>query len=293
MGMMFGNIHSSSTGSYPIYNRNGSAAGTVSVSRSRGKSEKSKKRLSYRYKEISALILRAKTSGNAGQAVIKARTRAASLRQKLYSGEYDDQELKDAIIHADKMVRIAKKRQKHLKEEENAKRSGDLENELEQEEKFDEDIQAALEDGLDLEDGMAFNEEELREYKKELQKQMQEMVKEYQKQMQEEMQDLMQEMEEEDGISDLAEELGQMDRVSGKSKDLEELKRKHRQEELRDIIKADMEYLKAFFGRLEKEKQEASSGSGVSLELGGMEMPVETPEAPPIALEGVSIDTVL
>lgn len=293
MGMMFGNIHSSSTRSYPIYNRSGSAVGTVSVSRSRGKSEKSKKRLSYRYKEISALILRAKTSGNAGQAVIKARTRAASLRQKLYSGEYDDQELKDAIIHADKMVRIAKKRQKHLKEEENAKRFGDLEDELEQEEDFDEDIQAALEEGLDLEDGLAFNEEEMREYKKELQKQMQEMAKEYQKQMQEEMQDLMQEIEEEDGIPDLAEELGQMDRVSGKSKDLEELKRKHRQEELRDIIKADMEYLKAFFGRLEKEKQEASSGSGVSLELGGMEMPVEMSEAPPIALEGVSIDTVL
>lgn len=289
MGMMFGNIHSSSTRSYPIYNRSGSAVGTVSVSRSRGKSEKSKKRLSYRYKEISALILRAKTSGNAGQAVIKARTRAASLRQKLYSGEYDDQELKDAIIHADKMVRIAKKRQKHLKEEENAKRFGDLEDELEQEEDFDEDIQAALEEGLDLEDGLAFNEEEMREYKKELQKQMQEMAKEYQKQMQ----DLMQEIEEEDGIPDLAEELGQMDRVSGKSKDLEELKRKHRQEELRDIIKADMEYLKAFFGRLEKEKQEASSGSGVSLELGGMEMPVEMSEAPPIALEGVSIDTVL
>lgn len=279
MGMMFGNIHPS-TRSYPLYSRDGSVAGTVTVSRSSGKDSKSKKRLQYRYQEISALILRAKTSGNAGQAVIKARARAASLRQKMRTGEYDDQELEDAIIHADKMVRIAKKRQKHLKEEENGKRNVDLADEREQEKNFEEDVQAALENSMDLEGGLTWEEA--------FQKQMQDLRKEYQEQMQ----DLLQEVGKGSGAQDWLEELGQMDQVPTKPRNLEELKRKHRQEELRDIIKANMEYLKAYFGRLEKEKQEASNG-GVSLELGGMEVPFETPQAPPIALEGVDIDTVV
>lgn len=289
MGMMFGNIHSSMI-RRTIYDSNGSAVGTVTTSKR--KSQKLKKRLPYRYKEVSALILRAKTSGNAGQAVIKARAQAASLRKKLRTGEYDDKELEDAIIHADKMVRIAKKRQKHLKEEENAKRCGELKDELDREEDFDKDVQAAWEDSLEQEDGFAMDGEEMRQYRKELQKQTQELMKELQKQMQEEMQDMMEEFGKEDGLEELSEELGQMDKVMAKPKDLEELKRKHRQEELRDIIRADMEYLKAFFGRLEKEKQEASSG-GVSLELGGMDIPFETPEAPPMVAESVSIDAVV
>lgn len=293
MGMMFSNIHSNMK-SYTICNRSGSAVGTMSISRNSGKSGKSKKRLPYRYKEISALILRAKTSGNAGQAVIKARAQAANLRKKLGTGEYDDQELENAILHADKMVKIAKKRQKHLKEEENAKRCSDLENELEREEDFGEEVQAALENSMEQEDSIAMDEEEMRQYMKELQKLMQEQMKELQKQMQEEMQDMMEEFGKKDGLEELSEELGQMDQVMAKTKNLEELKRKHRQEELRDIIRADMEYLKAFFGRLEKEKQEASSGSGsVSLELGGMDIPVETPQAPPMVVESVSIDAVV
>ena len=291
MGMMFGNVHTGMR-SYTIYNRSGSAVGTMSTSRNSGKSGKLKKRLPYRYKEISALILRAKTSGNAGQAVIKARAQAASLRKKLRTGEYDDKELEDAIIHADKMVKIAKKRQKHLKEEENAQRRCDLQDELEQEEDFDEDVQAALENSLEQEDSLAVDEEEMRAYMRELQKQMHEQMKELQKQMQEEMQDMMEEFEKEDGLDELSQELGQIDKVVSKPKDLEELKRKHRQEELRDIIRADMEYLKAFFGRLEKEKQEASSG-GVSLELGGMDIPFETQQAPPMDIESVSIDAIV
>ena len=37
--------------------------------------------------------------------------------------------------------------------------------------------------------------------------------------------------------------------------DLDLLKKKHRSDEVRDILAADLKYLKAFFGRLERERQ--------------------------------------
>ena len=80
--------------------------------------------------------------------------------------------------------------------------------------------------------------------------------------------------------------------------------RKHRSEEQKEIIEADMKYLKAVFNKLQKEK-EASSGAaasayananadygGVSLELGGAEIPIDAGVPADIAIttEGANID---
>ena len=50
---------------------------------------------------------------------------------------------------------------------------------------------------------------------------------------------------------------------------------------IRDILKADLKYLKALFDRLQSEKENAGKASfagamdsGVTLSLGGMDMPV-------------------
>jgi len=43
--------------------------------------------------------------------------------------------------------------------------------------------------------------------------------------------------------------------------EIEELKRKHRNEEDRQLTRADLEYLKALFDRLEQEKKQAVSGT--------------------------------
>ena len=56
---------------------------------------------------------------------------------------------------------------------------------------------------------------------------------------------------------------------------MERLKKKHRADEMREVMEADMKYLKALMFRLEKEKQEGSS-SGVSLQLSGVDMPVQS-----------------
>ena len=75
---------------------------------------------------------------------------------------------------------------------------------------------------------------------------------------------------------------------------------------MREIMEADMKYLKAVFDKLAKEKQENASGgagsigdnslsymndSGVALELGGADIPVQMSPADAAALvEGGTID---
>jgi hypothetical protein len=99
--------------------------------------------------------------------------------------------------------------------------------------------------------------------------------------------DEMMEMAEE--TAEFDEELDEMaEALSGAMtpEDLEQLKVKHRSDEARDILKADLKYLKALFDRLQSEKENAgkavmsSSGSdsGVMLSLGGSDMPVMTGE---------------
>ena len=63
--------------------------------------------------------------------------------------------------------------------------------------------------------------------------------------------------------------------------DLEQLKVKHRSDEARDILKADLKYLKALFDRLQSEKESVGKSSmagnfdsGVILSLGGADIPV-------------------
>ena len=63
--------------------------------------------------------------------MIKARVKIASLRRKLGSEDYDDTELAHAIIHAERILRVAKKRKRHLEEEENIERNSEEENRLE------------------------------------------------------------------------------------------------------------------------------------------------------------------
>lgn len=269
----------------------GTCMGTISVTKS---AKKKTKRLNYNFKEISAMILQTRTSGSARQAAARARGKVALLKQHLKCGEYDDKELESAIIHAEKMERVARKRMRHLQEEEMAGRGGPCFGELEEECKEP----APREESEDLELDSRQQEAVLRERQQELQREMQRMIQEM---MQEMMEEAQREMAELSDMEELSDALG------GKSanldpKDLNELKRKHRLEEQREIMEADMAYLKALFNKLVQEKQQASGSAGsessgnergyeggVSLELGGMEMLVDPAQVPAMS-EGGSID---
>ena len=171
-------------------------------------------------------------------------------------------------------ARVAKKRARHLKQEEEIEKQGSSD-ELEQE-----DLMEKVEEQDAEEQEAVISEEEL-----------QRLMEEYEQLMRETMQELAQET----SMEELADEFaGAVYDMS--PEDLEQLKKKHRSDEMREIADADMKYLRAMFNKLERERQALSSGSsaayepaGVSLELSGLDMPVETAQMPVMA-EGMSID---
>lgn len=227
------------------------------MSYSVGKSGKKKpKRLQYNMRQISARILKSKTSGSARMALTGARSKVAQLKRQLKSEEFDSDELRNAIVHAMQIERVAKKKMKHLQEEETAKKGGICSGE-----------QVEWE---------ANPEEELSD------------------ELMEELVELMKESARAGGLEELSDELISAFSDDIDPDDLEEMKKKHRSEELRDILEADMKYLKAVFDRLQKEKQSNTSASarGVSLQLGGTEIPVDTMAVSDASVmaEGAGID---
>ena len=276
MGLMIGGSNSN-VRRIILKNADGSSAGSISIT---SPSPKKKKRLQYNFKQISTQIMRSKTSGSARQVVSKARQQLATLQRNVKNDDYDETELRNAIIHAQKMERIAQKRMKHLKQEEELEKNNPAYASV-----FEEEMQDAVIGGFDEEAVLEMSEEDLRKLMEDLKKAMEEAIQES-------------DMEWADSEAELALAKTASDRMD--EADLELLKKKHRSEELREIMEADMKYLKAVFDKLAKEKQELSSGgsrdsgafqnAGVSLELGGVEMPVQAAEAP-VAVEGGNFDT--
>ena len=297
MGMTIGKISASNNGYMKIdlYNRDGSYKGTMTVSTSRTRTSKSKstsktgqkknKKLNYNFKRLSNQIMRTKTSVNAKQLVTKAKFQIADLKMKLISGDYSYEEIHNAIVHAEKIARVAKKRMKNLEQEEYFEKTGrneemDIEEMQERQGKQQEEIL----------DTTGMSKEEMEQLMQELQEEMERIEEELEKAM--------------DDYANLMEEFIQGSNHQMDPEDLEELKKKHRSEELRDIMEADMEYLKALFNRLAREKESAGSGSsnsssdssgnmsisGVSLEIGGVDVPVETAAEAPVEVAGASVD---
>ena len=261
MGMMVGSSTNRQT--YQIKD----SAGNVKATISKSKSSKKKKRLNYNYKKISQQITMTKTSGSTRRVVTRAVQEVVSLLRKQHGGDYDENELRRAIIHARKMERISRKKMKHLQEEEKAKQSGECLVEKKEEENDEKNIEGAM-------DGQ-FSEEELKE-----------MLAEYE--------DMLNEMQKENGLDEIMEEYMGASVEDMSSEDLDKLRKKHRADELRQIMEADMKYLQSLFNQLEKDKQSASN-MGVSLQLEGMDMPVQVSDAAvmPAEAEGASVDVSL
>lgn len=124
-------------------NIKGNVVGTIRTSRSSKSSNNSKKKkkpLQYNFKQISSQIMLSKTPANARRVLTKARGKVAELLKKQSSGNFDDRELRAAIVHAKKMERIAKKRMKHLQQEEDAKQNNNQTDNMEDQELEMEDI---------------------------------------------------------------------------------------------------------------------------------------------------------
>lgn len=243
------------------------------------------KKLHYSFKSISSQLLQCKTSMDAARVVRKARRQVVSLQGKrLYeNAKYDNSELDAALTHAKAMLLVARKKVKHLQEEEMAKVhggicEGSLEENKERENELAEEEKAALEqlsanggnrsakeDAGDMffsqDDAMLARQEWIQAYEEAMsQSGLQEMAVSMNDAMEDfadEMSDSMRELLEEMGLSELAESTSGV-KVDMDPADYKQMKLKHRLEEMRAIALADAKYLKAMFNRMEKARESAA-----------------------------------
>lgn len=198
-----------------------------------------KKKLKYSFKNISSRILRSKTSTAARQAVSQANREVLRLKREKMSGKYDSDEIDAAITHAKAMERVARKKVKHLEEEEMAKATGGVcADEEIKEDGAKADRAAQLRQPADT--GSTEDDADV------MMEALEEMLAETGELLQK-TEELLSELQ------DLGEELGAV-RKEMDPADLEALKIHHRNKERKEIVKADAEYLKAIFELLEKEK---------------------------------------
>lgn len=277
MSMMM-SISSPNTRRLEFRDKGGKVVGSVTIKSAKSQETK-KKSLPYSYKQISTRLLNAKKSDNAHQVLISAKQKVASLRLMYKGGVYDDNEVFNALMHAQAITRVAKKRMKHLEEEERVEQKGGP-CEAELEEKTEKGITKQIQE----EDRSDVN----------LQR-MQKLMEQYERMMEETMKAL----ERIDDMDEFSEDMGISVRESMDPEDLEMMKKKHRADEMKEIMEADMKYLKSMFDKFEKDKQTISSNTygmndngrnGVSLELGGMS--ISTGSSPSVAavVQGGTID---
>jgi len=252
------------------------------------------KKLKYQFKNISSKILRSKTSQAAKQAAGQARREVLRLKRQKQSGNYDDDEIQAAIDHAKAMERVAKKKAKHLEEEEMVKAAGGIwqgdqiceeetkdvqdaeaenaqnEEEMSAEGSADEvsgDLSAYeyAADSYDISDYIDLGMDEFYAQAGDFMSEMSDFTSEMMQEMSDSLRDLMEEM----GLDVESDTVVSVNREMDPA-DLKMMKIKHRNKEMKDIVKADAEYLKAVFDRLEKMKDNPviPSGGGVSLSAG-------------------------
>ena len=245
----------------------------VRVHKSKSSSSgKLKKRLPYNFKQLSRQISQAKTSDSARSLVSKMQAKLSWLYKKLKSGEYGENEVSAAIIHAAAMERIAKRKVKHLEEEEAAENGGGIGSAGEDEEIYGKDeLKESMEENQEISDEM-----------------MQKMLKEIEELEKELAEDSMSEMQ--DMISCASGNMSE--------EEIEELKRKHRSSEEKQLTREDLRYLKALFDGLEQEKRQLASGV-TSFSSGGNDASFSCgidciPEVETMDMDlGGSIDTII
>ena len=241
------------------------------------------KKLKYQFKNISSKILRSKTSQAAKQAAGQARREVLRLKRQKQSGNYDDDEIEAAINHAKAMERVAKKKAKHLEEEELTKAAGGIwqgekvcADEEERTSETDQNTAPETEEEVAREASDAQTDMNLEQYDYPQLDQFLLQTSDFMVEMSDFTSEMIQELS--DSMRDMMDEMG-MDELSDTMlsvkkdidpADLKMMKIKHRNKEMKEIVKADAEYLKAVFDRLEKMKDNPviPSGGGVSLSAG-------------------------
>lgn len=240
------------------------------------------KQLQYNFKSISTKIIRSKTSSGAREAVFLARKELRHLKSLRGKEGYDSDELEAAIKHVKRMERVAKKKEKHLLEEEMIKASGGLclgeisqnedeEDEIESDESFegDEELlnneellnseQSSGSDSSQSTSTYQMADSELLS-PKDFASKMDDLISD----LSEEMKDLLDEL----GLDELTDEMDLEAEDDIDPADFKMMKIKHRNSEMKDMVKSDAEYLKDLFDIIDKQSGADSSAAALSSDTG-------------------------
>lgn len=232
------------------------------------------KKLKYSFKNISGKLIRSKTSVAARQVAGEAKREVLRLKQQKQSGKYDNEEIEAAINHAKAMERVAKKKVRHLEEEELAKACGACLDRLEE-------YQKDLEDEWEEQD-VSESENNVTAFKAGIEEPASEnLTGEMMDELTESMTDMLSEM----GLDELLDIFSSVKQDMDPT-DLKLMKIKHRTKELKEIAKADAEYLKAIFEHLEKQKSGPSAPLENAVSTGNSAL---TPNAVSVAAPAMAV----
>ncbi|MBQ7562794.1 MAG: hypothetical protein IJT16_02260 [Lachnospiraceae bacterium] len=230
-----------------------------------------KTKFHYNFKELSGKIQRAKNSTSAGEAVLAAKRKVLEMKRKLASaeGNGDSEEIELALNHAKQMELAANRKKRHLELEEMATTVG----------KRDEDKNRMEEAMQDMKNAMLpLWEDELTDGQTELMKEQTEIFSETAQSLREQGEEITDEMigemdafieeatkEQSEMLEELSKMLESLEVINPhmSEEDLKELKTRHRTSEDKELLKADMEYLKEYIKLNEKKgSQILSPGMG-------------------------------
>lgn len=191
------------------------------------------KKLKYNFKDISNQIRRAKSSVNAKQVASKARREVAQLKAKLQTGQYDEEELQAAIEHAKSMERAAKKKARHLEEEEMVRITDESSGKGATVSEVEQEMEYKIEG-------------EIEEYEEELKESIEESVEETMEQMLDLMYEAMEDTMEE-SLENTMDMMFETTDYEMSEEEFNNFKTKHRNSEDKSMLEADVKYLKALF----------------------------------------------
>ena len=214
------------------------------------KEEKAQKPVRYNYKEVASKIQNAKNSAGAEQAVLSAKRKVLEIKKKISNGDGDAEELQLALTHAKRMEMVARKKKHHLELEELVVTTQSRDERAEQAEETISGVRDALIDSGEVKLKKA--EDEILDERVDMIDETMEEIKEEDIQISDEELAELNEMiaefgqEELDKLEEAMEGLESIEILDPhmSKEDLKELKIKHRNAEHRDIVKADMDYLK-------------------------------------------------
>lgn len=224
-----------------------------------------KKDPEYNHKKFTSKLKNAKSPQAIRSLAASIRATIADLKAKQATGEYDEEEIAAAILHAEIMEQAALKRADNLEQEEMAERKLKREEleELMEGEKEEEGAMAVVPaegDPASVASAEAETEEMMDAEMQAMMEEMQRLQEEMAAQMAEEMEEMLAEASEEDPLQAL-DDMSKILSGSVSEEDIDEMKKKHRAAEDMTVARADMEYLKMKFNRLQRQRDALKSGA--------------------------------